>query len=401
MKPIASLSLDLDNLWSYMKTHGDLGWENFPSYLDSFIPQVLDILDQLNLKITFFIVGQDAALKKNEEALRDFSDAVPTLLQSASSETFDHDTKTRVQAIAEAYLDLLAQIRGGELEKDFGINATQEAFKLVDTLRGRTVRGAIEASGARLAVSDPDLADLVRREQDALKQVNILQMTLTDNVAAPKDQQLPQLIEELKRKVATLSSARNALFDEIKERFPRYSDLRNPQPATVSQVRNHLRLGEAFISIYVADDKTYVWAIPHKGETRFSTVRITRKELEQTVSELRRALDPAPFTFGDIPEFDITKAYNLYSKLLKPVEDGWQGSKDLLIAAHGPLGQLPFAVLPTAYVSLGEEEKELFSKYRDVPWLIREHSITRLPSASIFVTLRVLPEGDPQRRPDG
>ncbi len=28
-KKIASLSLDLDNKWSYMKTHGDAGWETF------------------------------------------------------------------------------------------------------------------------------------------------------------------------------------------------------------------------------------------------------------------------------------------------------------------------------------------------------------------------------------
>ena len=27
----ASLSLDLDNQWSYMKTHGDDGWESYPS----------------------------------------------------------------------------------------------------------------------------------------------------------------------------------------------------------------------------------------------------------------------------------------------------------------------------------------------------------------------------------
>jgi len=70
MKPLASISLDLDNLWSYMKTHGDLGWESFPSYLDTFIPLVLDILDELNLKITFFIVGQDAALEKNHDVLK-------------------------------------------------------------------------------------------------------------------------------------------------------------------------------------------------------------------------------------------------------------------------------------------------------------------------------------------
>jgi peptidoglycan/xylan/chitin deacetylase (PgdA/CDA1 family) len=68
-KPLASISLDLDNKWSYMKTHGDPGWEKFPSYFDVFIPHVLDILDDLNLKITFFIVGKDAALEKNSETL--------------------------------------------------------------------------------------------------------------------------------------------------------------------------------------------------------------------------------------------------------------------------------------------------------------------------------------------
>ena len=39
MKPLASLSLDLDNKWSYMKTHGDAGWEALPSYLDACVPR--------------------------------------------------------------------------------------------------------------------------------------------------------------------------------------------------------------------------------------------------------------------------------------------------------------------------------------------------------------------------
>lgn len=75
MKPIASLSLDLDNQWSYMKTHGDAGWESFPSYLDIVVPRVLAFLKERNLKITFFIVGQDAALEKNHEALRSIAAA--------------------------------------------------------------------------------------------------------------------------------------------------------------------------------------------------------------------------------------------------------------------------------------------------------------------------------------
>jgi peptidoglycan/xylan/chitin deacetylase (PgdA/CDA1 family) len=68
-KRIASLSLDLDNKWSYMKTHGDPGWESYPSYLDVAVPRILRFLKERDLTITFFLVGQDAALEKNHAAL--------------------------------------------------------------------------------------------------------------------------------------------------------------------------------------------------------------------------------------------------------------------------------------------------------------------------------------------
>ncbi len=75
MKPWASLSLDLDNQWSYMKTHGDPGWEALPSYLDALAPLALEQLAQHELRITFFVVGQDAALASNRAALRSLHDA--------------------------------------------------------------------------------------------------------------------------------------------------------------------------------------------------------------------------------------------------------------------------------------------------------------------------------------
>lgn len=74
-KPIASLSLDLDNLWTYLKTNGDPAWQTFPGYLDVVVPRILEVLDRHALKITFFIVGQDAALPQNAKALRSIADA--------------------------------------------------------------------------------------------------------------------------------------------------------------------------------------------------------------------------------------------------------------------------------------------------------------------------------------
>lgn len=69
-KPLASISLDLDNQWSYMKIHGDEGWDRYPSYFDIFVPHVLDILDELDIRITFFIVGKDAESEENRKFLR-------------------------------------------------------------------------------------------------------------------------------------------------------------------------------------------------------------------------------------------------------------------------------------------------------------------------------------------
>lgn len=69
-KPVAGISLDLDNQWSYMKIHGDEGWDQYPSYFDIFIPHILDVLDELNLKITFFIVGKDTESEENRKYLQ-------------------------------------------------------------------------------------------------------------------------------------------------------------------------------------------------------------------------------------------------------------------------------------------------------------------------------------------
>jgi protoporphyrinogen oxidase/peptidoglycan/xylan/chitin deacetylase (PgdA/CDA1 family) len=74
-RPIASLSLDLDNQWSYMKTHGDAGWEELPSYLDVVVPRVLSLLEERDLRITFFVVGTDADRAENERAIESLARA--------------------------------------------------------------------------------------------------------------------------------------------------------------------------------------------------------------------------------------------------------------------------------------------------------------------------------------
>jgi len=72
---LASLSLDLDNQWAYMKTSGDAGWESYPSYLDVCVPRILKFLKERDLPITFFVVGKDADLEKNHNSILQISEA--------------------------------------------------------------------------------------------------------------------------------------------------------------------------------------------------------------------------------------------------------------------------------------------------------------------------------------
>jgi len=64
-----SLSIDLDNKWAYLRTHGDEAWEQYPGYLHYVVPRILDFLASRELKITFFIVGKDATLEENLEVM--------------------------------------------------------------------------------------------------------------------------------------------------------------------------------------------------------------------------------------------------------------------------------------------------------------------------------------------
>jgi peptidoglycan/xylan/chitin deacetylase (PgdA/CDA1 family) len=74
-EPIASLSLDLDNLWSYQMTHGDPDWNRYGTYLDVVVPLFLEELRRLSLRVTVFVVGKDASIPVNEDALRSISQA--------------------------------------------------------------------------------------------------------------------------------------------------------------------------------------------------------------------------------------------------------------------------------------------------------------------------------------
>jgi hypothetical protein len=68
-RPAAPLSLDLDDKWSYLKTHGNSSWSTYPSYLETVVPRVHAVLSACRVRLTVFIVGRDATDASNHDAM--------------------------------------------------------------------------------------------------------------------------------------------------------------------------------------------------------------------------------------------------------------------------------------------------------------------------------------------
>jgi CHAT domain-containing protein len=337
-----------------------------------------------------------AASGNRERALDEFRRALPVLLAYAGG---DWDAEnggvvraTRLRYILEAYIDLLT----GQPQP--GLEAIAESFRVADAARGSSVQRALFESAARASISDAGLADVVRQEQDARVRLGVLTNLLGRLLGAPAEDQLPKVIAGIRTEIESLRAQRAKLKSDIEKRFPSYANLVDPKPVTLQQARSALKPGEALVSVYVGQDKTYVWAVPREGAPAFAAVPLGDKALTESVAQLRKALDIGNTAIARFPKFETATAHKLYNDLLKPVEAGWKDATSLIIVPHRALGQLPFSLLVTAPADVAADTTAPFDGYRTVPWLLRKAAVTQLPSVNALTTLRALPAVAGNRR---
>jgi CHAT domain-containing protein len=343
------------------------------------------------LAIGYARAGRDA------DAIEEFKAAIPILI-AAESENADDDDPTlavarrsRLQRIVEVYIDLLAR------DTQDSADVAEQTFMLADAVRGRAVQQSLAASSARLVAKDSALAALVRRAQDLGKQIGAALGIVNNMLALPSDQRDDQKVHAVSEEVEKLRADRRMVQQEIKRRFPSYSDLIDPKAPSVDEIQAALRPGEALLSFYFGQTASFVWAVPKYGPVAFAKLPMMALELSAKVHRLREALEPQVARVEEIPPFDLNLAYELYSLLLKPVEAGWKDAKSLIVVTNGALGELPLSLLPTARSQIDTNATPLFSGYRSVPWLARTHTVSEIPAASALITLRRLPPGSPQR----
>ncbi|MCH8198386.1 MAG: CHAT domain-containing protein [Proteobacteria bacterium] len=249
---------------------------------------------------------------------------------------------------------------------------------------------------ARFAAGDDDLARLVRARQDAIDGWRRLDQALVKAVSQPPDKRDVQAEARLRTDLAALDRRLTGLDAELAQAFPDYAELATPQPVALADIQELLGPDEALIVYLVWDESTFLWVVrPDWAELH--RIAVGADDLADAVADLRAGLDPTAISrLGEIPPFDTTKAYELYSRIFAPIEPLLEDVRHLMVVPDGALQSLPVGVLVTE-----EPQGPItdFADYRRVAWLARRYAVTVLPSVGSLRALRQFAEASRATRP--
>ncbi len=316
-------------------------------------------------------------------ALAGFRQAAPVLIaQTLATEGDDLPALEDLflRAILEGAITALVEAGQGD-----------EAFRYAEAARGHRVQRAIAEAAARASAGSPELAALVRGEQDAAVTLTALRNQLAIQLVQPAAERDRALIGQLESDIARAESQRSRQRAAITRDFPDYAGLINPRPVSPAEVLAVLRPDEAMVAVLVGETQSWVWSLRPGRPVAVAPVAMGERSLSSLVSQVRKSLE---FGSTSVPVFDIADAARLYALFLAPVAGTWQGANSLLVVPDRALATLPFALLPTTPAARAGVSPD----YLTVPWLIRQAAITHLPSATILVALRHLPAGAAGRK---
>ena len=336
---------------------------------------------------------------QSPQARAEFKASMPLLFDQArndianASESMGH--AHRMTFLLEQYLASLAtQVSADPYEA-----VIAEAFEVADLARGSGVQRALNASAARANITNPQLADLARKEQDLQQRINAMSTLLTDLLSAPTEQHSPSAQTQIRATLENSKAQREIIKKEIQSKFPDYAELVDPKPASIARTRKALKPDEILISWYFGENSGYVWAISADGPAKFAQLNVSRNQMAKEVNELRKALDPGVATIDEIPAFNVALANQLYQQILAPVENEFKSKQVMLTVPHAELGQLPLSLLVTQPTTQpAKDGPTVFLGYKLVPWLARTIAVAQLPSVTTLTALRSLPPGSPDRK---
>jgi tetratricopeptide (TPR) repeat protein len=249
----------------------------------------------------------------------------------------DPETKT---AFAERYFNaytLQAQLALDQQQP-------QQAALALERSRARTLAELMFTRALPVPTNAPQaLKDLIAQQEQLQRDFLLLarQQRQTD----PSDKDALQRLQAMSRELA---DRQRQLDRQLREQFPAYADLFNPQLPAIPQLQAALDANTVLLYHAFADTELLIVAVSRQT-VRGYRVKVDPRTLEKDLAEFQRVVAKPPLerTASERRKL-LALGQRLYATLIKPAEPSLKNATTVLLCPEGALNRLPWGALIVA-----------------------------------------------------
>jgi CHAT domain-containing protein/tetratricopeptide (TPR) repeat protein len=326
----------LNNLGNVASNRGDLAraeelYQQALAIFEQLAPNSLQVASTLqNLAIL-------ARQQKNYPQAQRYLARALEIYETQRATIPDPETKT---AFAERYFNaytLQAQLALDQQQP-------QQAALALERSRARTLAELMFTRALPVPTNAPQaLKDLIAQQEQLQRDFLLLarQQRQTD----PSDKDALQRLQAMSRELA---DRQRQLDRQLREQFPAYADLLNPQPPNLKQLQAALDATTVLLYHAFADKELLIVAVSRQAVKGYR-VKVDPRTLEKDLAEFQRVVAKPPLerTASERRKL-LALGQRLYATLIKPAEPSLKNATTVLLCPEGALNQLPWGALIVA-----------------------------------------------------
>jgi CHAT domain-containing protein/Flp pilus assembly protein TadD len=326
----------LNNLGNVARDRGDLAraeqlYQQALAIYEKLAPNSLDVATMLQ---TVAILARQ---QKNYPQAQHHLQRALAILETQRTTIQDPETKA---AFAERYFN--AYTLQAQLALDQ--NQPEQAALALERSRARTLAELMFTRALPVPTNAPQaLKDLIAQQEQLQRDFLLLarQQRQTD----PDDTNALQRLQAMSRELA---DRQRQLDRQLRQQFPQYADLLNPQPPNLKQLQAALDANTVLLYHAFADTELLIVAVSRQT-VRGYRVKVDPRTLENDLAAFRKLVAKPPLerTASERRKLPAL-GQRLYAALIKPAEPSLKNATTVLLCPEGALNQLPWGALIVA-----------------------------------------------------
>jgi CHAT domain-containing protein/Tfp pilus assembly protein PilF len=323
----------LNNLGLVAWERGDLAraeqyYQQALAIQEKLAPDSLDVAQTLrNLAVL-------ARRQKNYSQAQRYLQRALKIYETQRTTIQDPETKA---AFAERYFN--AYTLQAQLALDQ--NQPEQAATALERSRARTLAELMFTRALPVPTNAPQaLKDLIAQQEQLQRDFLLLarQQRQTD----PDDTNALQRLQAMSRELA---DRQRQLDRQLRQQFPQYADLLNPQPPNLKQLQAALDANTVLLYHAFADKELLIVAVSRQAVQGYR-VKVDVRALERDLTEFQRLVAKPPLERTADERASVAQlGRRLYATLIKPAEPSLKNAKTVLLCPEGALNRLPWGAL--------------------------------------------------------